>query len=139
LHNAKFDGAHCVKCSFDSAQMAATSSSTSDGASFLGTDLRGASLKNATIAGCDFTNAWVSFGPGIYTTGGGDDFPYVTSYAATNVDPLKMPQERVVCPDGLPGPCTTRDRLLPRDGTPTPTPTRPRPTPTATTAALATD
>jgi uncharacterized protein YjbI with pentapeptide repeats len=132
LHNAKFDGAHCVACTFNSANMAATSSSTSDGASFLGTDLRGASLRNAMIAGCDFTNAWVSFGPGIYTTGGGDDFLYLTDYQATNVDPLKLPVERVVCPDGRPGPCTTRDRLLPRDGTPTPTPTHPRPTPTAT-------
>ena len=123
LQNANFGGATCVNCMFNNARMAATSVTTQDAAKFGGTRLQGAVLTQATVSGCVFTDAIVSFGNGTYSTGSGGDFVYTAVYAASQMGEVTT-SANVICPDGLRGPCDTQQRLSPRGGTPTRVPTR---------------
>jgi uncharacterized protein YjbI with pentapeptide repeats len=123
LQNATLDRARCINCKFNNARLAASSMVLNDGAKFNNTRLEGADFTQATVSGCVFTDAGVSFGAGSYRTGVPGEIPYVATYGATKLGELRT-SSSVICPDALPGPCNTRDRLLPRAGTPTPTVTR---------------
>jgi hypothetical protein len=124
LQNANLDGATCVSCKFTRAHMAATSVATMDGAKFSGTRLQGADFSQAMVSGCVFTDAIVSFGVGSYSVGGMGEYLYVTQYGASQMGEVGT-LSSVICPDGLPGPCNTQERLSPHGGTPTriPSPT----------------
>jgi uncharacterized protein YjbI with pentapeptide repeats len=123
LQNAIFDGAKCINCKFNTARMAATSSTTMDGAKFGGASLMGADFTQATVTGCVFTNAIVSFTNGTYTTGGNGEAIYTALYGPTLMGEVAT-SSSVICPDGLRGPCNTPDRLKPHGATPTRAPTR---------------
>jgi len=123
LQNAHLDGASCVNCKFTRAHMAATSVATMDGAKFSGTRIQGADLSQAMLSGCVFTDAILSFDNGNYSVGGAGEFQYSAVYGATQTGELTT-QANVICPDSLPGPCNTQQRLLPHGSTPTRIPTR---------------
>ena len=119
LQNATLDRARCINCKFNNARLAGTSMTLNAGAKLNGTRLEGADFTQARLSECIFTNAVVSFERGSYRVANPGELTYVAIYGETKLGELRT-SSSVTCPDGLPGPCDTRERLLPRAGTPTP-------------------
>jgi hypothetical protein len=130
FRSATLDSATCVSCKFNEALLGATASEFSDAASFVGTDLRGADFTNATVDGCRFTDAIVSFPDttGLYTYQAPGHTTYTVGYSASKMG-LVTTSETVRCPNRSQGPCDTRDKLTARQPTPTATMRPPTPTP----------
>ncbi len=132
FQSATLDRAVCVNCKFNTAHLERTASVLTDAASLVGTDLRGADFTQATVDGCNFTGATVSFADttGVYQVGAEPEVVYTAQYLASALGPLTT-AATVRCPSGVQGPCDTREKLT----APQPTPTATLRAPTPTTAA----
>jgi hypothetical protein len=128
FRSATLDGAACVNCRFNTARLGGTASQLSDAASFVGSDVRGANFTNATVDGCRFSDAIVSFGAGTYTYQAPGHTLYTTGFQASVMGAVAT-SETVRCPDRSQGPCDTREKLTARQPTPTATLRPPTPTP----------
>lgn len=111
LEGTVFNDAQLIKCDFSGAAL--------KDVKFDAARLQGATFSGARVQGCVFVGAWFGSVDGTQadkvTITEPNKETYTVDWKALDIPSIKFPSD-CTCPDGMPGPCTSKARFKPADG-----------------------